>query len=77
MEVSDHSAVDDVGESALESAHGFGLGVAALAGVVVELSGPRVAAQLGERHVVEHAVDAPVAVRVEAVSHWFAGAFAR
>ena len=54
-----------------------GLRVAALAGVVVELSGPQVAAQLGESHVMEHAVDAPVAVRVETMSHRFAGAFAR
>ena len=69
--------MDDVGESALEDAHGFGLGVAALAGVVVELSGAWFAAQLGEGHVVEHAVDASVAVRVEAVAHWFTGTFTR
>ena len=48
-----------------------------LAGLVVELPGAWFAAQLGDRHVMQHGVDPAVAARVEAVPDRLSAAFAR
>ena len=60
VEVADHPPVDDVGEVAFEDPHCFFLGVAAAAGVVIDLLGSRFAAPLGDRHQVQYGVDPTV-----------------
>ena len=72
-EVSDHSAVDDVGEVSLEDAPRLLLGVSASARVLVERLRPRLAAQLGDGHQVQDPVDPPVAAGVVAMAHRLAG----
>src|SRR6516164_4285874 len=66
-EVAHHPSVDDVAEVSLEDAHGFLLGVAAAAGVVVDLSCAWFAAQLCNCDSVQAGVDASVAAAVEAM----------
>src|SRR6516162_7730324 len=66
-EVAHHPSVDDVAEVSLEDAHGFLLGVAAAAGIVVDLSCAWFAAQLCNCDSVQAGVDASVAAAVEAM----------
>jgi hypothetical protein len=73
--VVEHAAVDNVGEVAFEDAHGFGFGVPAAAGVLDDVAGLRVAAELGNGHAVEHGVDSAVAAPIETMPHGFAVAF--
>ena len=69
-----HSSVGDVAEVSFDDVHGFFLGVAAAAGVVVDLAGSGFTAQLGDGDAMEAGVDSSVAAPVEAVSGRFAGA---
>src|SRR5476651_593198 len=55
--VTDHAAVDDIGEVALEDPAGFLLGMSAGARVGEDRLGTRFAAQLGDGHPVQDRVD--------------------
>ena len=75
--VAPHSAYDAVGEVAFVGSAGFSSGFA-FCGFAGEVGGCLgLAALLGDRRDVQHAVDAPVAPEVEPVLDWVAVAFAR
>lgn len=65
----------DVAEIALESPHRFLLGLPAGTRICVDFLGTRVAAKLGDRHAVQHRVDATVPAAVEPVPHRIVLAF--
>ena len=75
--VAPHSAYDAVGEVAFVGSAGFSSGLA-FCGFAGEVGGCLgLAALLGDRRDVQHAVDAPVAPEVEPVFDGVGGAFAR
>jgi hypothetical protein len=75
--VADHPAVPDGSEVASDNPNRFSLGVAPAPGLIRDTLGALVAAQLGDRHAVEHGVDPPVATAVEAVTDRLPSALAR
>jgi hypothetical protein len=59
--VHDEHLIDDVEQSALEDADRFGLGLAAVAVAIEQLSGLLVVSGLGNRDAVDYGVELPVA----------------
>jgi hypothetical protein len=59
--VPEHGSVDRVGEVALEDAHGLSTGVAMCAGLVVDLAGAGLVAELDHRDAIDGGVEPSIA----------------